>query len=88
MSKLVAFGRPEFYIAPYDKSNRGLVNLSSNCDVKSGLRHCDSRQAKRPQRLAGWDNIKSRKLYMTKTLSKTSRLGQQTVTEDKLDGLT
>ena len=40
MSKLVhvlAFGTPKFYIAPYDKIKRELVNLSSNCDVKSGL---------------------------------------------------
>ena len=39
-SKLVhvlAFGTPKFYIAPYDKIKRELVNLSSNCDVKSGL---------------------------------------------------
>ena len=41
MSKLVhglAFGTPIFYIAPYDEINHGLVNLSCNCDVKSGLR--------------------------------------------------
>ena len=40
-SKLVhvlAFGTPKFYIAPYDKIKYELVNLSSNCDVKSGLR--------------------------------------------------
>ena len=40
-SKLVrelAFGTPKFYIAPYDKINHGLVNMSSNCDVKSGRR--------------------------------------------------
>ena len=39
-SKLVhelAFGTPKFYIAPYDKINYVLVNMSSNCDVKSGL---------------------------------------------------
>ena len=39
-SKLVhvlAFGTPKFYIRPYDKIKRELVNLSSNCDVKSGL---------------------------------------------------
>ena len=39
-SKLVhvlAFGIPKFYIAPYDKIKHELVNLSSNCDVKSGL---------------------------------------------------
>ena len=38
MSKLVrelAFGTPKFYI---DKINHGLINMSSNCDVKSGLR--------------------------------------------------
>ena len=40
-SKLVhelAFGTPKFYIVPYDKIKHQLVNLSSNCDVKSGLR--------------------------------------------------
>ena len=40
-SKLIhvlAFGTPKFYIAPYDKIKHKLVNLSSNCDVKSGLR--------------------------------------------------
>ena len=40
-SKLVhvlAFGKPKFYIAPYDKIKHELVNLSSNCDMKSGLR--------------------------------------------------
>ena len=40
-SKLVhvlAFGTPKFYIAPYDKIKHKLVNLSSTCDVKSGLR--------------------------------------------------
>ena len=40
-SKLVhvlAFGTPIFYIAPYDKIKHELVNLSSNCDVKSGLK--------------------------------------------------
>ena len=39
-SKLVhvlAFGTPKFYIVPYDKIKHELVNLSSNCDVKSGL---------------------------------------------------
>ena len=35
---VLAFGTPKFYIAPYDKIKRELVNLSSNCDVKSGLR--------------------------------------------------
>ena len=43
-SKLVrelAFGTPKFYIAPYDKINHGLVNMSSDCDVKSGLRNQD-----------------------------------------------
>ena len=33
----LAFGIPKFYIAPYDKINHRLVNLSSSCDVKSGL---------------------------------------------------
>ena len=33
----LAFGKPKFYIAPYDKINHGIVNLSCNCDVKSGL---------------------------------------------------
>ena len=40
-SKLVpelAFGTPKFYIAPYDEIEHELVKLSSNCDVKSGLR--------------------------------------------------
>ena len=40
-SKLVpklAFGTPKFYIAPYDKIKHELVKLSSNCDVKAGLR--------------------------------------------------
>ena len=40
-SKLVhglAFGTPKFYIAPYDKINHELVNLSYKCDVKSDLR--------------------------------------------------
>ena len=40
-SKLIrelAFGTPKFYIAPYDKMNHGLVNMSSNYDVKSGLK--------------------------------------------------
>ena len=39
-SKLIrelAFGTPKFYIAPYDKINHGLVNMSSNYDDKSGL---------------------------------------------------
>ena len=39
-SKLVhvlAFGTPKFYIAHYDKIKYKLVNLSFNCDVKSGL---------------------------------------------------
>ena len=37
-SKLVhglAFRIPKFYIESYDKINHGLVNLSSNCDLKS-----------------------------------------------------
>ena len=39
-SKLVhvlAFGTPKFYIGPYDNIKHELVNLSSNCDMKSGL---------------------------------------------------
>ena len=36
--RVLAFGTPKFYIAPYDKINHGLVNVSSNCDVKSSLR--------------------------------------------------
>ena len=32
----LAFGTPKFYIVPYDKINRALVNLSYNRDVKSG----------------------------------------------------
>ena len=35
---VLPFGTPKFYIAPYDKIKHELVNLSSNCDVKSGLR--------------------------------------------------
>ena len=41
MSKLVqglAFGTPKFNIAPYVKINHRLVNLSCNCDIKSGLK--------------------------------------------------
>ena len=34
----LAFGTPKFYIAPYGKIKHELVKLSSNCDVKSGLR--------------------------------------------------
>ena len=34
---LLALEHPNFYIAPYDKIKHELVNLSSNCDVKSGL---------------------------------------------------
>ena len=34
----LAFGIPTFYVAPYDKINRGLVNLGYNFDVKSSLR--------------------------------------------------
>ena len=40
MSKIehgLAFGTSKLYIAPYDKINHALVNLSCNCDVKSGL---------------------------------------------------
>ena len=35
---VLAFGTPTFYIAPYKKIKHGLVNLSSKCDVKLGLR--------------------------------------------------
>ena len=35
---ILAFGTLKNYIAPYDKINYGLVNLSYNCDTKSGLR--------------------------------------------------
>ena len=34
---VLAFGTPKFYIAPYDKIKHELVNLSPNCDVKTGL---------------------------------------------------
>ena len=34
----LTFGTPKFYIAPYDKINHALVNLSYNCDVKSVLK--------------------------------------------------
>ena len=40
MWKLVhklAFGTRKFHIAPYDKINHRLVNLSCNCDVKLGF---------------------------------------------------
>ena len=43
-SKLVhglAFGTLKIYIAPYGKINHRLVNLSYNCDVKSGLNHAE-----------------------------------------------
>ena len=33
----LAFGTPKFNIAPYGKIKYELVNLSSTCDVKSGL---------------------------------------------------
>ena len=34
----LAFGIPKFlYIPPYDKINHALINLTYNCDVKSGL---------------------------------------------------
>ena len=36
--RVLAFVTPKFYIAPYDKIKHELVKLSSNCDVKSGLR--------------------------------------------------
>ena len=41
MSKLVhglAFETPKYCTVPYGKINHGFVNLSSICDVKSGLR--------------------------------------------------
>ena len=34
----LAFGTPKCYIAPYGEIKHGLVSLSSNYDVKSGLR--------------------------------------------------
>ena len=34
----LAFGTQKICIAPYGKINHGLVNMSSNCGVKSGLR--------------------------------------------------
>ena len=37
LEHVLAFGTPNFYIAPYDKIIRTLVNLSYNCNVKSGL---------------------------------------------------
>ena len=36
--RVLAFGKPNFFISPYGKINHGLINMSSNCDVKSGLR--------------------------------------------------
>ena len=41
MSKSVhglAFGIPKNNLTPYSKINQGIVNLSYNCDVNSGLR--------------------------------------------------
>ena len=35
---VLAFGTPKFYIAPYDKINHGLVNLSYNCNLKFDLK--------------------------------------------------
>ena len=34
----IALRGPAIYIAPYDKMHHELVNLSFNCDVKSGLK--------------------------------------------------
>ena len=34
----LALGTLKFYISLNDKINHGIVNMSSNCDVKSGLR--------------------------------------------------
>ena len=34
---VLAFGTPKFFISPHGKINHGLVHLSSNCGVKSGL---------------------------------------------------
>ena len=48
MSMLVhglAFGTPKFYIAPYDKINHRLVDLSCNCDVKTGLKLCKDKRS-------------------------------------------
>ena len=36
----LAFETPKFYIAPYDKINHALVNLSYNCDMKIGPKCC------------------------------------------------
>ena len=37
-TRIIAFGTPKFYTAPYGKINHRLVNnMSSNCDMKSGL---------------------------------------------------
>ena len=33
----LALGTPKLYNTPYGKINHGLVNLSYNCDAKSGL---------------------------------------------------
>ena len=33
----IAFGTPKVYIASYGKLNHQLVNMSSNCDLRSGL---------------------------------------------------
>ena len=34
----LAIGTPKFYMVPYGKINHGLVYMSSNCDMKLGLR--------------------------------------------------
>ena len=44
LSSGLAFGTPKFYIAPYGKINHELINLSPNCDVKSGLRGVHSHE--------------------------------------------
>ena len=37
----LGFGTPKYYIAPYNKVNQELVNLSYSCDVKSDLKDSD-----------------------------------------------
>ena len=57
MSNLVhglAFGTPKFYIAPYGKINYRLFNMSSNCDLKSGLGLDVLEFNLRPTRLYGY----------------------------------
>ena len=67
-SKLVhrlAFGTPKFYIAPYDKINHRLVNLSCNCDVKSGLNWSSTLSSKIVELLQGGESRDLFRLFRT-----------------------